>query len=458
MSVERRYPQPGFMIIGAIEKSLRALNPPAGPVVSIESARRCRLSDGRLARDNNPALRASGLRMTRRGRPKRRRLRRKGVDRPRKARNDRGVETQATCVCGAAVPVESGMNRFVVCPICGTRLIVRPTRLSDDAAQGARALAAPEPEGEMVLGISEANLRQKRRLARPEDFGYADRSPHAAMSVPSTWKPFLLDIAAALLMLTDPLNLLSFLMLFVMLGGCSILVIFVNLGFALFLLPVGGLYCAYLARTVELAAAGEQELPSGVGVEDLWASIFAPLIRFLVASGLAALPAVIYVAALFSLAARQEAANPADPALTFRDVLMGAVSYGAWKPLWDTFGLNFFILVLLAGLGAAAWPMLFLVVTLGSYNALLHLPLMGITMKRTLLAYGVAVVFMLLSVAFKGLALSGFQKWAGGMPLHKALLLCALLVLLDTYLTLVAMRVIGLYYRHFKSRFAWSWG
>lgn len=360
-------------------------------------------------------------------------------------------------MCGAAVPVRSGMDRFVVCPVCGTRLIVRPTRCSDDAAQGARAPAAPEPKDEVVLGIAEANLRQKRILARPEDFGYADRSPHAAMPVQSTWKPFFLDIAASLLLLTDPLNLLSFLMLFAMLSVCLILVVFVNLGFALFLLPVGGLYCAYLARTVELAAAGEQELPSGVGVEDLWASIFAPLIRFLVAGGLAALPAAFYITTLFSLAARQDAANPAGTALTFRDVLMGAVSYGAWRPLWDAFGLNFFILALLAGLGAAAWPMFFLMVTLGSYSALLHLPLMVITIKRTLLAYGVAVVFMLLSIAFKGLALSGFQIWARSMPLHKALLLCAFLVFLDTYLTLVAMRVIGLYYRHFKSRFAWSW-
>jgi hypothetical protein len=34
----------------------------------------------------------------------------------------------------------------------------------------------------------------------------------------------------------------------------------------------------------------------------------------------------------------------------------------------------------------------------------------------------------------------------------------ALLVVLEVYANIFTMRVIGLYYHHFKERFAWSWG
>jgi len=38
------------------------------------------------------------------------------------------------------------------------------------------------------------------------------------------------------------------------------------------------------------------------------------------------------------------------------------------------------------------------------------------------------------------------------------LALRAALVPIEVYFTIVAMRTVGLYYHHFKERFAWSWG
>ncbi|MCH8853592.1 MAG: hypothetical protein IID41_13210, partial [Planctomycetes bacterium] len=52
----------------------------------------------------------------------------------------------------------------------------------------------------------------------------------------------------------------------------------------------------------------------------------------------------------------------------------------------------------------------------------------------------------------KGLSSSG-----GKASEHPIALMCVLQVL-ELYFWVLVMRFIGLYYHHFKSRFAWTWG
>ena len=54
--------------------------------------------------------------------------------------------------------------------------------------------------------------------------------------------------------------------------------------------------------------------------------------------------------------------------------------------------------------------------------------------------------------------LLGIGRGLTSQSLSGLLLLPVALVLVEVYVQIVAMRAIGLYYHHFKQRFAWSWG
>jgi hypothetical protein len=104
--------------------------------------------------------------------------------------------------------------------------------------------------------------------------------------------------------------------------------------------------------------------------------------------------------------------------------------------------------LLLAGM--VLWPMLALSVTMGGFSTLARVDLMALTIVKSLPVYlfTVAVVFG----AFLVLGVLDVVKEVFG-------LFAAVIVIgAGLYLQIVALRMIGLYYHHFKHRFAWSWG
>lgn len=108
----------------------------------------------------------------------------------------------------------------------------------------------------------------------------------------------------------------------------------------------------------------------------------------------------------------------------------------------------------------AMWPMAILCVSIGGIGIFTRADLILYTVFSTLVPYTIVWLLLLLTGAcgyglFRLLA----SEVAGRTPLLSRHFLAGLVLLAmaTTFLSIVAMRVIGLYYRHFKHRFAWSW-
>jgi hypothetical protein len=113
-----------------------------------------------------------------------------------------------------------------------------------------------------------------------------------------------------------------------------------------------------------------------------------------------------------------------------------------------------FLAFLLAG--CAAWPMVILCAAIGGFASLGRPDAIIITLFRTfpfylltlLIVFGAFVV----KVVFNGMLSS--EMWGGLGPY---ILFGFLAAGVTVYFEIIAMRAIGLYYRHCRHRFAWAW-
>ncbi len=106
--------------------------------------------------------------------------------------------------------------------------------------------------------------------------------------------------------------------------------------------------------------------------------------------------------------------------------------------------------------GMFFWPIVLLCVALGGFSTLRRMDLIVQTVFRTLPAYLITVAMVFGTEALKqALARTGtgIGAIAGGV-----LLLSFLSTGIAIYFEIIAVQLIGLYYHHFKDRFAWSWG
>jgi hypothetical protein len=111
----------------------------------------------------------------------------------------------------------------------------------------------------------------------------------------------------------------------------------------------------------------------------------------------------------------------------------------------------------------AFWPMMVLVVALGGMRSLIRFDLIAITIVKTLPIYVVVVLLVYAGVVGPGLLVgavrgSGAEDGSGIGASGASLGAEAAFYVVMVYTNIVTMRVIGLYYHHFKHRFAWSWG
>ena len=91
-----------------------------------------------------------------------------------------------------------------------------------------------------------------------------------------------------------------------------------------------------------------------------------------------------------------------------------------------------------------------LCVAMGGFSTLARYDLLVVTVLKSLPVYVLTAgaVFVALSRNYLLAAVVDVLGILGG----------AVLIAIGLYLEIVAMRMIGLYYHHFKHRFAWSWG
>jgi hypothetical protein len=186
---------------------------------------------------------------------------------------------------------------------------------------------------------------------------------------------------------------------------------------------VSGWICSFLFNVVISAANGERELPELSITDGLFDSIVVPTFKFAASWAIVLLPALIYaiVAQVDSLAQT----NPGDVVFY---VLMAA--------------------------GALFWPMTVLILAIGGAGSFGRPDLIFKTIARTfgpylftcLMAGAAFAVFWFVRI---GLARTG--------AIESRLALACVLEVVQLYFEIVVMRFVGLYYYHFKSRFAWSW-
>ena len=93
------------------------------------------------------------------------------------------------------------------------------------------------------------------------------------------------------------------------------------------------------------------------------------------------------------------------------------------------------------------WPMMVLVVAVGGIRCLVRFDLMFVTIFKTFPVYALVAVLTLIGVVGPGL-----------LPLGEGMGVAVALMVVEVYANIFVMRAIGLYYHHFKGRFAWSWG
>ena len=245
------------------------------------------------------------------------------------------------------------------------------------------------------------------------------------------------DILYSFVFLIEPANLSALFVCWfftlvsavLLLAGTQVFVwsrVFVlNIGLCVLgLLPLGWLG-SYCMRIVLEVAGGDDELPGTIS-DGLIDATIRPLVVFLVTWLCLLSPAMLLVWLRYW-------ANLSVPALWIQAAVILAV---------------------------AMWPMAVLCVSIGGIGVFARADLMVYSVARTLVPYTVVWIILLgTGVGFYYL-IEAIRSGVGGAPpvLGKhPLARAGLASLVLTYGAIVVMRVIGLYYRHFKHRFAWSW-
>ncbi len=254
----------------------------------------------------------------------------------------------------------------------------------------------------------------------------------------------------------QPHNLVTYLFvcLFLAIGTGASFVLGMCLGWVIALI-VAAWYMAFQFGVVLEAADGKDELPDLNYFSGLFTELLMPFLQMAAASIVSLLPAMI----AFIVVSVQQGRD----ALDVTGEAFGLLT-GRYDVVLELGSPESQILVgALLVVGVFLWPMFILVVAVGGLPGLVRLDLIGATILRSLPAYCIVVGVVYASqgleyvsvLALAGLGLRSIVT-GGRMPL--LLLLPVAIVLVRVYVSVVAMRAIGLYYHHFKQRFAWSWG
>lgn len=216
------------------------------------------------------------------------------------------------------------------------------------------------------------------------------------------------------------------------------------------LIIVQGWYMAYRFNVVVDAAAGESGLPD-MNIGDPWEGIVLPFLKWTVAELAAFLPflvALVYLVVFAQVTAGQAGtqllvALAGDFLSAFDDSISGGLMLGAVLLLTMSF-----------------WPIMVLVVALGGMRSVIRFDLIVLTIVKTLPVYVVVVLLVYAGLVGPALVVGAIRGAAAddGSTIGADLGAEAAVSVVMVYANIFTMRVIGLYYHHFKHRFAWSWG
>ncbi len=190
--------------------------------------------------------------------------------------------------------------------------------------------------------------------------------------------------------------------------------------------PIMGYLCAYWMRVVQATCGGEDELPA-MAFDGWWDGACIPFFQVIGTVLWAAAPLGIWGWLVYC----------------YRPILPGV------GDLIVTLSLVVFALFM--------WPMTFLAVAINGFTfSALRYDLQLLTIGRSFTSYLIICVLLTVPAAstcgilYAMISVSGITGWAA------LTLVGLLLAVVSTYFSFVAMRIIGLFYRHSKRRFAWE--
>ncbi|MCP4250539.1 MAG: hypothetical protein GY778_26140 [bacterium] len=344
-----------------------------------------------------------------------------------------------TCACGARYRLPEGSGgRQARCKKCGKIFTIpadKPAPVAppdDDYWDFEKHSSGPPPAGPSPSAPLPPTDSHGTGVA-PSDSPYNPDElvamGRAATAAPSRQRGFWADVGWTFGMFTEPGNLIMLIIIWFLHGILPYVIVAPCIGIICALIVYGWL-CSYWFNVIVEAAYGEDSLPSLSLTEGLMDDVIAPLFKFLGASVLAWAPAIVCAVALS---------------------LITSVSFGQVTADPET------LLVVLVAVSMFLWPMVLLVTAVGGLGAVFRLDLLAATVARTLLPY--LAVCLLFAGAW---ALEQFAEpiasWITGGQISDYLITGILTALVQAYFSVVSMRIVGLYYHHFKERFAWSWG
>lgn len=360
-----------------------------------------------------------------------------------------------SCSCGAKYKVgEDKLGKWAVCKACGGRL-----RLAADGGEPPIELAPPTGLAEEAAAAATRSIEAARGLkdsaeakfqSRPEDFGYAPGSQAAPPRPPGHARRYFRDVLWSFLLFTNPHNLAivaGVWIVMVLMQFSAIGCFYASIG----MLLIHGWYAAFRLNIIGAAANGEEDLPNlGETFEDPWEGLILPLLKFLVTWLMSRLPLILY--AIYLL--KQMASSSGN--FSAMDLFLGAARYGDYSALSNNLSGDMVIGLAASLLGLFMWPMFLLVAALGGISALVRIDLMVRTIVMTFPAY---ICTVLLICAAYGLEMAAASLIGAKVTSLSNMIIAGIgMTAVSIYIEIIAMRVIGLYYHHFKGRFAWSWG
>jgi hypothetical protein len=365
------------------------------------------------------------------------------------------------CGCGARYRVpDSSRGKRLRCKKCGQAFVVPTAKpAAADAVDDLSALAAGAAlETERPAASKSATAAQS--TAPPPDYAAALGGGVSTSGVQATspadtqvaggerFKAYFASIGRACLLNFKVSNLAIVIVVWIIMSIQFPLMFAGCIGF-IGMLILEFYFMAFCMNAVVDAADGAEELNQPSFTAGWLEGIFWPGFKYVLAYLAVRAPALIYLLTMLSTGGLTS--TEAAP-------LLIAAILGIFEPLLDqSASAELVALAWLYLAGAFFWPMAVLVVAVGAVRSLLRMDLIVRTIINTFPAYVCTVVLTYVALALPmiyaavGVAATEESDVAGvaiGVVLNG----------LEIYATIVAMRVIGLYYHHFKHRFAWSWG
>lgn len=319
-----------------------------------------------------------------------------------------------SCKCGARYRVaEELAGRRLKCKKCAAPIAVP----APDPPQAAEAY-------EVDMLVDEPVIRHDAVVAGPAVLGTpagASSPSRAAPAEPGQLPAYLKDCVASLMFFAESGNLIRFLVV------AAIVMLRPFLWHApcigqLALIIVFGWVFSFLFNVMLNAANGERDLPELTLMEGPVDTIVIPCFKCIAAFAVVSVPFVIY--------------GVFNPAAVENDE----------PSFWVIVGACLFF-----------WPMAMLMVGIGGVSSFARVDLMIRTLIRTFLPYFLVCVLSAGAFAASWYINKSLTSSGGKASEHPIAVMCILQVL-ELYCWVLVMRFIGLYYHHFKSRFAWTWG